>query len=64
MFKKKLLLSAAATVLSVVALSACGGTQRSSDKLYICVYDGGYGTEWIKKIAEDYMNRLQSASGN
>ena len=55
MIKKKFLLSAAAGVLSLVALASCGGgTKRTAGKLYICVYDGGYGTEWIETLAANY----------
>ena len=41
----------------LMSLSACGGGKQrsgSEDTIYVCVYDGGYGTDWIKTIAEDY----------
>lgn len=43
-------------LLAVSLLSSCGGSSsRTSDEaVYVCVYDGGYGTEWITQIASDY----------
>lgn len=41
----------------LMSLSACGGGKQrsgSEDTIYVCVFDGGYGTDWIKTIAEDY----------
>lgn len=51
--------------LSTLLLSGCGNSSSGSDnnsnsggngnqELYICVYDGGYGTEWIEEMAADY----------
>ena len=54
MFKKKILVSAATIALSLGALVACGGTSKQSGTLYVCVYDGGYGTEWIDSLAKNY----------
>lgn len=54
MFKKKFLISAATIALSVGALVACGGTSKKAGTLYVCVYDGGYGTEWIDTLAKNY----------
>ena len=54
MFKKKILLSAATIALSMGALVACGGSSKKSGTLYVCVYDGGYGTEWIDTLAKNY----------
>ncbi len=47
------------TPLFALALSSCGGGGGNShtntnDAVYVCVYDGGYGTEWIDQIAKDY----------
>lgn len=44
---------------SLLSLAACGGggssrTPSSSNEIYVCVYDGGYGTAWIEQIAKDY----------
>ena len=37
------------------AASACGGgASRSGKTLYVCVYDGGYGTEWLSAISENF----------
>lgn len=38
------------------ALVSCGGggNTTSGDELRICVYDGGYGTEWLDQMAADY----------
>lgn len=35
-------------------LASCGNNTRASDELRICVYDGGYGTEWLNQMAKDY----------
>lgn len=54
---KKKLIFASLSVLAITTglLASCGGTTRTdSDELYVCVYDGGYGKEWITQIASDY----------
>lgn len=51
--KKRLLL----LLPLVLSLVACGGSSQgnnSSDELRICVYDGGYGTEWIETMAANF----------
>lgn len=41
-----------------LCLTGCNrGVQRGENELYICVYDGGYGTEWIAKVADDYSKK-------
>ena len=41
----------------LLSLTACGdsGPNRSGKELFITVYDGGYGTDWIKQVAKDYQ---------
>ena len=41
-----------------LCLTGCNrGVKRGENELYICVYDGGYGTEWIAKVADDYSKK-------
>ena len=41
-----------------LALTACDpSNKRGENELYITVYDGGYGTEWIDKVASDYQEK-------
>lgn len=53
---KSLLLPVVALALG--GLSGCGKKQETrsatDNTLAICVYDGGYGTEWIDQVAKDY----------
>ncbi len=37
---------------ALLGLTGCG-KKRTGD-LFVTVYDGGYGTDWIKQVAEDY----------
>ncbi len=40
---------------SFLCMTGCRNkVKRGANELYITVYDGGYGTEWIKKVSEDY----------
>lgn len=58
-FKKMLFLSLTA-LTSTSMLTACGGdeSQRNeSNELRICVYDGGYGTEWLETITKNYEQK-------
>ncbi len=54
--KKKLILATLSVLaLSTGVLASCGNqTRTDSDELFVCVYDGGYGREWIEQIASDY----------
>ena len=53
--KKKILLLPLAISASLLCLTGCfGGNDRGSNEIYVTVYDGGYGTEWIKQVALDY----------
>ena len=57
MFNKKTLLTLATSLLSVGVLASCGGGgggSKKADTLYVCVYDGGYGTSWIETLANKY----------
>lgn len=38
--------------LVIPLLTGCGGSARGD--LMVCVYDGGYGTDWIDQVAKDY----------
>lgn len=48
--------------LTMGMLSACDGSsgtgkvtpKKETEELYVCVYDGGYGTDWIDQVAKDY----------
>ena len=41
-----------------LVLTACDpSNKRGENELYITVYDGGYGTEWIDKVASDYQEK-------
>ena len=43
---------------SFLALTACDpSNKRGENELYITVYDGGYGTEWIDQVAKDYEEK-------
>lgn len=57
---KKLCGMSAMAGVSLLALASCGGGNDSKiveGELRICVYDGGYGTEWIETIAADYQEK-------
>lgn len=45
--------------LSTLGLISCNNekSRPNSDELYICVYDGGYGTEWIDSLAKNYEEK-------
>ena len=47
------------SLASVLCISGCNlfkkkTAERNENELYVTVYDGGYGTEWIAKVAADY----------
>lgn len=58
---KKKLMILSGLVLSAISLnvlSSCGGDPRKTDDtLYVVVYDGGYGREWIDTIASNYETK-------
>lgn len=55
---KKILMSIVAFAAIGATLSSCGGdNDRVEGELYVCVYDGGYGTEWIKTLAKKYEEK-------
>jgi len=45
-------------MVGLLSLTSCGGGggrgEEDGNAVYVCVYDGGYGSEWINKVAEDY----------
>ncbi len=55
---KKIFVLSAVALTSFMTLVGCNSNKvvRNSDELYVCVYDGGYGTEWIDQVAKDYEN--------
>lgn len=55
---KKALVLSALVATTMIPLSSCGGGKKlSKDTLNICVYEGGYGTEWIRNMAEKYEKK-------
>lgn len=51
-------------LLSVITLVSCGGTSTTeeddtepavTDTLAICAYNGGYGTDWLEQLADDFF---------
>ncbi len=54
MKKAKIALASLALVAAAAGLASCGGTGRnpsSSNEIWICAYDGGYGQEWANDLA-------------
>lgn len=44
--------------LASTVLAACSNTPTKSDnEVWICVYDGGYGTDWATKMAEAFEEK-------
>lgn len=57
MKKNRMMLLALGALTSLVGLSACGGSGNSAktdNEIWICVYDGGYGTTWLKDVSESF----------
>ena len=56
---KKIFILPLVAAAGFFALTGCGGSapERTGTDLYITVYDGGYGTEWIDKVAKDYSEK-------
>lgn len=55
---KKFLVPCLALVLMGTTLVSCGDdNNHNSNELYVCVYDGGYGTEWIETLAAKYEEK-------
>ena len=54
---KKIFILPLVAVSTFLALSACNGNKRGENELYVTVYDGGYGHEWIEQIAADYEEK-------
>lgn len=56
--KKVLMLSFIAMCSLTASLASCGGRpERTSTTLELCIYDGGYGEEWVKAVCEDYETK-------
>ena len=56
---KKIFILPLVAAAGFFALTGCGGSapERTGTDLYITVYDGGYGTGWIDKVAKDYSEK-------
>ena len=54
MKKIKIIALSAIAIMATCSLASCGENKKGSDDLYICVYDGGYGTSWINTLAQKY----------
>ena len=55
---KRKLLVLPLIALAMPLLAGCSnGPERQDNTLMVCVYDGGYGTEWIKQVATDYETK-------
>ena len=54
---KKFFILPLVAVSAFLTLNACDDTSRGENELYITVYDGGYGTEWIDQVATDYEEK-------
>ncbi len=51
---KKIFILPLVAVSTFLALTGCDNNKRKGNELYITVYDGGYGTEWIDQVSKDY----------
>jgi N-acetylglucosamine transport system substrate-binding protein len=57
MKKKSMMLLALGALTSLAGLTACGGgstSTKADDEIWICVYDGGYGTDWLKDVSASF----------
>ena len=52
--KKKIFVLPLALSAGLLSLTGCNGVSRGANEIYVTVYDGGYGTEWIAQVAQDY----------
>ena len=52
--KKKFFILPLVMASGFLCLTGCKGNKRGDKELYVTVYDGGYGTEWIDQVAKDY----------
>ena len=56
--KKSKLSLGLAFIVSLLALASCGENGKGdSDELWICAYDGGYGSTWIENAASDFEEK-------
>lgn len=54
---KKIILPLVALTSLLTVTSCGGGSDRDDDVIYVCVYDGGYGSEWIETVAAKYTEK-------
>jgi ABC-type glycerol-3-phosphate transport system substrate-binding protein len=56
MKKNTMLFLALGALTSLAGLTACGGgsAAKADDEIWICVYDGGYGTTWLKDVSDSF----------
>ena len=55
---KKIFILPLVAAASLLSMTGCDkSVKRGENELYITVYDGGYGTEWIDKVAKDYEEK-------
>lgn len=59
---KKIILPLVALTSLLTVTSCGGGSDRDDDVIYVCVYDGGYGSEWIETVAAKYTEKQVSKS--
>ena len=54
--KKKVLAVALAAALGVTSfgLSACSGSKKNANELWITYFSGGYGDEWVRQLGEKF----------
>lgn len=60
--KKKLIMTSVAALIAGASLAACGGGEGggsttgggTSNQLWICAYDGGYGIEWAEELGRQF----------
>ena len=69
----KKLVSLLLSVLMVLSLAACSGKpsgeEGSNAEKYkdrsktftLCYYEGGFGSEWLQAVVEDYMDNVNKA---
>lgn len=62
---KKLLCIALAMIVSVAAFGGCAGGGSEDDgttKVYIAMYDGGFGVDWMDDVKEEFETRYANTS--
>jgi hypothetical protein len=61
---KKLLCIALAMVVAVAVFSGCGGrnVDDGTTKVYIAMYDGGFGVDWMNDVKTEFETRYANTS--